>query len=135
MGTPMRSLWWFSPWELWEFDWVILLFFLWGCKPLQFLQSFSKLLLWGFCAQFNIFGYVYPHLCWSDSGRASQGTAIPGSCQQALLGISNSVWVWCLQMGWIPRWDSLWMACPSVSAPYFVPAALSLIVALFCGAS
>jgi len=30
-------------------------------------------------------------------------TAIPTSCQQALLGISNSVWVWCQQMGWIPR--------------------------------
>jgi hypothetical protein len=24
-------------------------------------------------------------------------------------------------MGWIPRWDSLWMAFPSVSAPLFVP--------------
>jgi hypothetical protein len=23
-------------------------------------------------------------------------------------------------MGWIPSWDSLWMASPSVSAPYFV---------------
>ena len=27
-----------------------------------------------------------------------------------LVGISSSVWVWCLYMGWIPRWDSLWMA-------------------------
>jgi hypothetical protein len=26
---------------------------------------------------------------------------------QALLGICNSVWVWCLYMGWITRWDSL----------------------------
>ena len=24
-------------------------------------------------------------------------------------------------MGWIPRWGSLWMAFPSVSAPLFVP--------------
>jgi len=24
-------------------------------------------------------------------------------------------------MGWIPRWGSLWMAFPSVSAPHFVP--------------
>jgi hypothetical protein len=23
-------------------------------------------------------------------------------------------------MGWIPRWDSLWMVIPSVSASYFV---------------
>ena len=34
----------------------------------------------------------------------------------------NSVWVCCLQMGWIHRWGSLWMAFPSVSAPLFVPA-------------
>ena len=38
-------------------------------------------------------GCVHPHLYWSGSGRASQDTAIPGSCQQALLCISNSVWV------------------------------------------
>jgi hypothetical protein len=36
------------------------------------------------------------------------------------LGIHNSVWVWWLYMGWIPRWDSLWMAFPSVSTPHFV---------------
>ena len=59
-------------------------------------------------------------LYWSGSGRTSQYTAMPGSCQQVLLGIHNSVWVWCLQMGWIPRWGSLWMALPSVSAPHFV---------------
>jgi hypothetical protein len=47
------------------------------------------------------------HLYWSGAGRASQETAIPGSCQQALLGISNSVEVWCLQMGWISRWGSV----------------------------
>jgi len=42
------------------------------------------------------------------STRASQETSISGSCQQALLGISNSVWVWCLHVRWIPRWGSLW---------------------------
>jgi hypothetical protein len=62
------------------------------------------------------------HLYWSSSGRDSQKTAIPGSCQQVLLAISNSVWVWCLQMRWVPRWGSLWMAFPSVSASLFVPA-------------
>jgi hypothetical protein len=30
-------------------------------------------------------------LYWSGAGRTSQGTAISGSCHQALLGISNSV--------------------------------------------
>ena len=52
-------------------------------------------------------GCEYPHLYWSGSDRAPQWTVIPGSCKQAVLGISNSVWVWCLQMGWISRWDSL----------------------------
>jgi hypothetical protein len=40
---------------------------------------------------------------------------------QAPVNMSNSGWVWCLHMGWIRRWRSLWMAFPSVSAPLFVP--------------
>ena len=40
--------------------------------------------------------------------------------QQALVGIHNSVWVWWLFMGWIPRWGSLWIVISSVSTPYFV---------------
>jgi hypothetical protein len=62
----------------------------------------------------------HPPLYWSGSGKASQETAISGSCQQAHLGIHNSVWVWCLYMGWIPRWSSLWMDFSSVCAPHFV---------------
>jgi hypothetical protein len=54
------------------------------------------------------------------SGRASQETAISGSCQQALVGIHNTVWVWWLCMGWMPRWGSLWMVTPSDSALNFV---------------
>jgi hypothetical protein len=51
------------------------------------------------------------HLYLSGSAITSQETAISGYSQPALLGISNnSVWVWCLDMDWIPRWDSLWMA-------------------------
>jgi hypothetical protein len=61
------------------------------------------------------------YLYWLGSGRASQETAISNSWQQALLGISNSVWVWYLHARWIPRWGSLWMAFPSVSALLFVP--------------
>jgi hypothetical protein len=60
-----------------------------------------------------------PPLYLSDSGRASQETAISGFHQQAVPGFQNRVWVWWLQMGWIPRWGSLWMAFPSVSAPHF----------------
>ena len=57
----------------------------------------------------------------SGSGRASQKTAITCSCQQALLGISNAVWVWSLYMGWILMWVSLWADLPSVSAPHSIP--------------
>jgi hypothetical protein len=34
--------WWFSPWVLWGLGsgWLVLLFFLWGCKPLQNHQFF-----------------------------------------------------------------------------------------------
>jgi len=60
--------------------------------------------------------HLLPYL--SCSGRAFQETAISGSCQHALLGISNTVWV--LYIGWIPRWGSLWMAFSSVSALNFV---------------
>jgi hypothetical protein len=66
-------------------------------------------------------GWEHPHLYWSGFGRASQETAITGSCLQVLLGIHSSVWVWCPYIGWIPRWGSLWMAFPSVSAPHFGP--------------
>ena len=33
-------------------------------------------------------------VCVPGIGRASQGTAISGSCQKNLVGICNSVWVW-----------------------------------------
>jgi hypothetical protein len=52
-------------------------------------------------------GCKHPHLYWSGSGRASQETAVSGSCQQGLLGISNRVWVWCLHVGCIPRWGNV----------------------------
>jgi hypothetical protein len=55
-----------------------------------------------------------------DSGRGAQETAITCFCQQALLGIHNSVWVCSLYLGWIPRLGSLWMTFSLFSVPYFV---------------
>ena len=52
-------------------------------------------------------GCKHLYLYWSGFCRASQETAESGSCQQALLGISNCVWVWCLHVEWIPSWGSL----------------------------
>jgi len=48
-------------------------------------------------------GLKHLYLYWSGSGRAFQKTVISGSCQHTLLGMRNSVWVWCLYVGWIPR--------------------------------
>jgi hypothetical protein len=62
------------------------------------------------------------------TGRASQETAISGSCQQNLVGICNSVWVWWLFMGWIPKWGSLWMVIPSVSGVNFVSVTPSMCI-------
>ena len=59
-------------------------------------------------------GFEHPPLHLPGSGRASQETTTSGSHQHALLGIRNSVWGWCLYMGWISRRGSLWMAFPSV---------------------
>jgi hypothetical protein len=41
MEASMCTLcWWFSSWELWgESGWLILLLFLWGCKPFQLLKE------------------------------------------------------------------------------------------------
>jgi hypothetical protein len=62
----------------------------------------------------------HPLLCLLGTDRASQETAISGSCQQNLAGICNSVCVWWLIMGWNPGWGRLWMVHFFVLAPNFV---------------
>ena len=47
-----------------------------------------------------------PHLGIHPIYSYQTQTAISGSCQQALVGIHNSVWAWGLYMGWIPSWSS-----------------------------
>jgi hypothetical protein len=49
----------------------------------------------------------HPLLCLPGTGIASQETAISRSFQQNLASVCNSVCVWKLIMGWIPRWGSL----------------------------
>jgi hypothetical protein len=65
-----------------------------------------------------MFCYKHPHLYWSVSGRNSKGILTLGSCQQVPLDNSNTVRVWCLQTGCIPRRSSHWMALLSVCAPF-----------------
>ena len=68
-------------------------------------------------------GPKHPHLHWSGADRTSQGTAIPGSCQQAPLSNSISVWVWCLQTDKMDLqvWCSLDGTSISLYAIFFVP--------------
>jgi hypothetical protein len=49
-------------------------------------------------------GYKYLHLSQSGAGRASQRAAMPGSYLHTQYGLSNSVRIWSVHMGWIPSW-------------------------------
>jgi hypothetical protein len=79
----------------------LILFIQWGCNTLQFFSTSSSSSI-GFPGHIQMVISEYLHLYWSGAGRTSQGTTTPGSCQQVLSGISNSVDVWCLQKEWIP---------------------------------
>jgi hypothetical protein len=59
-------------------------------------------------------------LCLLGPGIVSQDTAISGSFQENLTSVCNGVSVWRLIKGWIPRYGSLYMVHPFVSAPNFV---------------
>ena len=95
------------------------------CSTYRVADPFSSL---GAFSSFSIGGPVFhpiadcehSFLYLPGSGITSQETTISGSCQQSLSGIYNSVWVWWLYMGWIPRWGSLWMDHPFFLAPNFV---------------
>jgi hypothetical protein len=105
--------------------WFTLLFLLWGCKPILILGPFSSSSI-GDPVLSPIVGWEHLPLYLSGTGRASQETAISGSCQQTIVGIHNSVCVWWLYVGYIHRWGSLWMTFPSVSTPHFVSVSLSI---------
>jgi hypothetical protein len=77
-----------------------------AADPFTSLVTFSSL-FFGNPVLHPMDGCEHPLLYLSGTGRTSQKTALSGSCQQALVGILNSVWVWWLFMGWIPRWGSL----------------------------
>jgi hypothetical protein len=85
--------------------WLILLFFYRVANAFSSF-SFSSSSSFGVPVFSPMVGCEHPHVYWLGSGRVSQGTAISDSCQQALLDITNSVWVWCLQMG-LSGWSFL----------------------------
>jgi hypothetical protein len=71
--------------------------------PFSSLGTFSSSFI-GDPVLYPMDGCEHPLLYLSGTSRTSQETAKSGSCQQALVGIHNSVWVWWLYMGWI-LWD------------------------------
>ena len=101
------------------------------CSAYRVADPFSSL---GAFSSFSIGGPVFhliddcehPLLYLPGTGIASYETAIPGSLQQNLADICNSVWVWWLIMGWTPRWGSLWMVNPFILALNVVSAIPSM---------
>jgi hypothetical protein len=95
------------------------------CSTYRVANPFSSL---GTFSSFSIGGpvfhpiddYEHPLLYLQGTGIASQETAISGFFLQNLAGMCNSVCIWWLIMGWIPRWGSLWMVHHLISAPNFV---------------
>ena len=112
---------WFSLWELWV-DWLANIVL---CMGFQFPSASSvlplTLALGSLGGRGGSVRWLTVSVCICIGQVEPLREPIPGSCQQVILGICNSVWVWCLQMGWIPRWGGLWMVFPSVSVPFFVP--------------
>ena len=77
----------------------------WAANPFSSLGPFSSSFI-GDPMLSPMKGCEHSLLDLSGTGRASQETAISGSYQKNLVGICNSVWIWYLYMGWIPRWGS-----------------------------
>jgi hypothetical protein len=66
---------------------------------------------------------VYIHICIGLAlAEPLRGQIYWAPVNKHFLALAISVWVWCQQMRWIPRWDSLWMTFLPVSAPFFVSA-------------
>jgi hypothetical protein len=82
--------WWFSPWEIWGY-WLVHI-----VVPPMELQTPSATWVLSLAPPLGTLCSVqwlaeHPVLYLSGSDRASQETAISGSCQHALVGIHNSV--------------------------------------------
>jgi hypothetical protein len=88
------SGWWSSPQDLYRGSGLLTLWLpTLGCKLLSSCSPFSNFFI-GDPVLRPMVGSKLPPLYLWGSGRDSQETAISGSCQQAFLGIHNSVWVW-----------------------------------------
>jgi hypothetical protein len=115
---------WFSLWELWGYWLVHIVFLPMGLQTPSAPWVLSLVPPMGTLCSVQWQAESIYHL--TGTGRASQETAISGSCHQVLVGIQNGVWIWWLYMRWIPRWVSFWMPFPSVSEPHFVSLSLPM---------
>jgi hypothetical protein len=95
--------WWFSPRELCGY-WLVHIVVP-PANPFRSLGTFSSSFI-GNLVLCPMDDFEHTLLYLPGTGRASQETAISGSCQQNLVDNCNSVWVWWLFMGWIPRWGT-----------------------------
>jgi hypothetical protein len=89
--------WWSSSMELWGY-WLVHIVF-----PPMGLQTPSAPWVLSLAPSLGTLCFVQwmavsIYFWMLGTGRASQETATSGSCQQALIGICNSVWVWWLFM-------------------------------------
>ena len=92
---------------------------LWWYSPPQLLHAFPQFFHWDPLVQST--GWLGISISVLGAGRICQRIAIAGSSPQVLFRIRNSVGVWLLQIGGIPRWDGLWMTFPLLSARLFYP--------------
>ena len=107
--------WWFSPRELWG-ERVLVSSYCCSsygpAKPFNSFGNFSSSFIGDpvFCPMDVC---EHPPLYWLGSRRASQETAISGFCQQAFVGIHNSVWFW-----WLFMWSQVGRARYNVQNAY-----------------
>ena len=97
----------------------LILFFLQGCNPLQLLQSFPQFFYWDLQAHPDGWLLASASLLVKCCQRLSMRQPYQVPVSKCFLA-SAIVAVWCLQMGWIPRWGSFWMAFPLIFAPFFL---------------
>jgi len=109
--------WWFSPWKLWLVDIVVLMGLQTPSPPS--ILSLTPPMETPFsvqCLAASIHLCICQDLAKPLRRQLYQGPDSKHSLALAILSGFGG----CMYIGWIPRWGSLWMVFPSVSAPNFV---------------
>ena len=91
-----------------------------GCKPPQLLQSLLHVLHLGPRSSVQWLAASFLLCICQALAEPLRRQPQQASISKHFPCIHHNVLVWWLYVGLRPRWDSLWMAFPSVSAPHFV---------------